>query len=1468
MGLSLPDRFNPVRRLGKGGGGEVWEILDRYDGQTYALKLLAADATADEREALVREAVALSALEGLGLPAIVGFGRLPEDGRSFMIRELVAGRGLDQLIDSGELSAAVAALAAAATQLVILHRSGLFHGDLKPANIVVGEDGRTTLVDLGLSAPWREGGTHPAGLTPRYAAPELFSGAPLTAQGEVYSLGATLQELVLAEGTAEFDRVRPALAAVAKQATAAAPEARHPSAEEFASALRNAAGLRLAEPSGLGQWPVVGLEGPSRALARAVSQLGAGEVLEVRGPEGAGKTLLLRRLAWTLGAEGVRVAWLDEHALRNPEAAEREVQALAHDPSALILLDPSEAEAQFCESLLDRFGGHKAAWVRTTRVPLGEDQAFELPPLEQKAARELLRRSVPSLSERALDRIVTRTEARPGPLRKVVEAIAGRPIVSDADVDAALSGDARVAQAEGESPAELLDRGRIAEAAQLLAQRPLTKSAADRIVRARLALAQGDARTAIELLPEELRPRGVERDLLGPWQVVRGRALIGVGDYAAALAVLDIAQRAEDSHGLEAAIFSGLALGFLGRDAEAVKRLQDAASLAEQTHATRLEALAHVSLGLVLQRKDQLSGARDAYQKAIDAAQRADDASTLATSQLNLAGLLEVEGDLAGAITLFEAAVDMGRRAGRKSTVRQALLNLTSLDLQLGRVSGARERASTLQEEGSGLSANERAQLLGLLAEIAARSGEVKQAGELFESSAEAYRKLERRVDAAEARLEGVIVRAKVAGAQTAPLREQLRQAEKELEDSSAHRALLELARAHLARAEGAQDLARKNAERAAHLAEAGGQQSVAWRALALSADLATQRGDAHAAARARDSACKVLERTAARLPRDLRDVYWSDERRRALKSTTSTPPIVPAENHRVPLGAVENAALGLAATEHQEPPRTAEARAMLDERLAQILAINADLVGEYDLERLAQHVISHAVRLTRAERGLVVVTRAEGGLDVFARASERGDVERVEFSRSVAEKVIESGEPWVTASALEDARMRGFQSVHRLALQSLACVPIKTASSGVLGALYLEAKGAAGAALQSEVPLLRAFANQVAIGLQNTRLHAEIRQRAAELTSANARLAEAQARLKELLGARTQKLRETREELRKTRDALYGHLGYGGMVGTSQSMRQIYSLIDRVKELDVPVLITGESGTGKEIAARAIHEASARKAGKFVAVNCGAIPENLLESELFGATKGAYTGADRERKGLFREAEGGTILLDEIGEMPLKMQAGLLRVLQERKVRPVGGNDELPVDVRVLVATNRDLSRMVEQGRFREDLFYRIQVVELRLPSLRERREDIPQLVDHFLGRFAATYRRERKGITRDALRKLVDFSWPGNVRQLEHVLVNAWVMSDADELEAADIDLPAPSRPASLLVSRPESTSGDVSAARPPRNEASRHRRDERTSILEALERTGWNRVKAAEILAMPRRTFYRRLKQYGIQ
>jgi serine/threonine-protein kinase PknK len=1474
----LPSRYEPLRRLGQGGGGEVWSVRDRFTRREYALKLLATEAGPPELAALVREAVALSGLEGLGVPRVLRFGRLPHDQRPFMLRELVEGQSLEDLVQAGApLETLLSALARAADQLTLVHRAGFLHGDVKPGNVIVEPGGAATFVDLGLAAPWRDGGTPAEGLTPRYAAPELFEGRPLTVRAEVYALGVTLTEMIEVTSAAETaPLVARELGTVVQRATATRAEERYPSVDEFAIAVRRAAGL-LPVPQATDQsalWPIVGIDSTSAQLVEAALALERGEVLRVSGPPLSGRSALLRRLAWSLGAAGTLFAYVDDASA--PAALTAELEGHARLDGVVVLVDDADALDRDSVERLDaaRLAGARLVLVGGTRFE--QAKRFEVPALDERAALELVRRAVPSLTETLLRRVVELGGGRPGELRRLVRLIATDAVASAEDIERRLGASAdRAAVPDDalERAVYFLNRGRFidAKATLELLQRDARVPVA--VARARLELGLGNAAQA-------LRELSAVSDRLGEASdedrrrhgVYLGRAHVGTGNYTEALAALEPLSALADAVGTEALAYGSLALSLLGRHDDAVSRLEEACARAEKLGSARLEALAFSCLGLSLQRADRGEPARAAYQRAVQAAERASDAGTLATVQLNLAGLLKIQGDIAGALELFEAAVDMGRRSGRRATARQALLNLANTDLYLGRLARARQSLEALEEQSRELPPAMCAQLLGLRAELFAKQGQLDRAVELFDRRAEADEALSHCVDAAEAWLEAVLTASRAPTHDLAGLRKRVSRAQAALKDAPAHKALLLLASARVAELAGDEAAARSGFDAAIQAARETGQKEWVWRALEARAALEELGGQPLLARRDREEALAVLEDIGARLPRDLREVYWNDARRRQLRASvpgavaTATTELVPWAPSK-PLGSMRAtttlSGIGSATSQLVTP---------LEHKLARILEVNSELAREIDLGKLTARITDHAVDLARAERGFVLLRDSDGALAIHTSRSRGADESHAEFSRSIAEEVIETREPIVAVNARADARVGAYASVHQMMLESVACVPILAPSGTAIGALYVETRLRRGSHFERELPTLAAFADQVAIALESARLIRENHERAEALSVANAGLEEARARLEEALGDRTEQLRRTRRRLRDARETLYGHFGYHGLVGTSAAMRRVYALIDRLKDTNVPVLITGESGTGKEMVARAIHASSPRSSAKFLGVNCGAIPENLLESELFGHVKGAFTGADRDRKGLFRECDGGSILLDEIGETPKKMQATLLRVLQEKSVRPVGGTSEQAVDVRVVFATNRDLAELVKVGDFREDLFYRIHVVEVHLPALRERLDDIPQLVDHFFGIFAARYKREKGVLSRDALRRLSEYDWPGNVRQLENVLLNAWVMSEDPELLAEDIELPdswvaRPSAPPRGEVTHPR---GEIGTSQPAQRKGtvSEHRRDERERILDALRSCNWNRVKAAEISGIPRRTFYRRLREYGIQ
>ncbi len=339
---------------------------------------------------------------------------------------------------------------------------------------------------------------------------------------------------------------------------------------------------------------------------------------------------------------------------------------------------------------------------------------------------------------------------------------------------------------------------------------------------------------------------------------------------------------------------------------------------------------------------------------------------------------------------------------------------------------------------------------------------------------------------------------------------------------------------------------------------------------------------------------------------------------------------------------------------------------------------------------------------------------------------------------------------------------------------------------------------------------------------------------------------------------------RQILAENRQLKAQIMEKYDFSNFIGRSTPMVRVFEVIAKVAETSSTVLISGESGTGKELAARSIHYNSPRKDRPFVAVNCGAIPANLLESEFFGYVKGAFSGADRPKKGLFEEADGGTLFLDEVSELPLDMQVKLLRALQEEEIRRLGESSSRKVDLRVIAATNRNLQEEVAAGRFREDLFYRLNVIALRLPPLRDRSDDIPLLARHFVDKTVKRQGLTAKKISQEAVRALVQHPWPGNVRQLGNVIEQAAVMSEGASITLADLPfgLPREVPPDGLSVVIPDDRLDLKSALKEVVEQT------ERTIIQRTLDRTGQNRTRAAEILGISRRALITKIQAYGLE
>ncbi|HEY6909973.1 MAG TPA: sigma 54-interacting transcriptional regulator [Myxococcales bacterium] len=484
-----------------------------------------------------------------------------------------------------------------------------------------------------------------------------------------------------------------------------------------------------------------------------------------------------------------------------------------------------------------------------------------------------------------------------------------------------------------------------------------------------------------------------------------------------------------------------------------------------------------------------------------------------------------------------------------------------------------------------------------------------------------------------------------------------------------------------------------------------------------------------------------------------------------------------------------------------------ADPAALATSRLAEFAR---QLAHEPGLDSALTRLLDALIEVVRADKGFVL-QMVDGAPHIlkarnFQRENVAGAVERL--SDTIVKRVLETREPLRIEDALHDAHFNASESVVNLKLSSVLCLPL-VARGELLGAIYLGNDKLANLFSERELEVAASFCSTAALLLE--------------------------------LGRQLDELRADKKALQERIE----EQAYGDVIGACDPMRDVFRKIDKVAGTDISVLVTGETGTGKELVAREIHRRSPRRNAPFVAINCGAIPENLLESELFGHARGAFTGAVSARPGRFQAASGGTLFLDEIGEMPLPLQVKLLRALQERAVTRVGENKPEPVDIRIVAATNRDLDEELKAGRFREDLFYRINVVHLHLPPLRERGEDAVMLAKWFLGRAIRELGSKVKGFSPQALIAIKRFRWPGNIRQLENRIKKAVVLAEKPLLSPDDLEL------------RPEQLEPILPLA---------HARDEwqKRYINEVLERNAGNRTKTAKDLGVDPRTIFRHLER----
>jgi serine/threonine-protein kinase PknK len=946
---------------------------------------------------------------------------------------------------------------------------------------------------------------------------------------------------------------------------------------------------------------------------------------------------------------------------------------------------------------------------------------------------------------------------------------------------------------------------------------------------------RGDPEGARTILEEALRQLGEDRREVPLLRARLARLLVSLGRYPEAFAVAQPILEERTGAGIAAREVAVLALVYAGDISEARTHWARLAAEIQGTVDRSQKARVAALEGLLEQMAGRPVLAADAYRQAVADYDLERDLHGAAAATFNLGCTLAELGNFTGAIVALEGAIrDLGR-LGAVADHALAVFNVGELFVQLGDVAAANRAATRLQAEAraSHLDAFEGYAWL-LLGNLRRREQRAHESLSSFGSALDVFARLGMRTAATLARFgqaEALAMLSDVAGAHSILRDIEIERGRDKPGDTRAMDPESEQFVVTRARVVLGDSTAQKvdwialaeTLLRTAKDAAALGRRPMAWRMASLAFQLFSRAQDprAHAALEsARATLMEVKMNTPAK--------YW---------------PGLDSDN--------EARVLEMRPADGRGDAELVQRAAVLEGRLRRLLRINKRLNSDLRLSRVLETIIDTVIELTDAERGFLLLKDGHGELVVkVARNIDQTSLEgpNSSLSRSIAKQAADSGEPVVTVDAAGDSRFSELLSVSDLHLRSVLAVPLAV-KGNVVGTLYVDHRLRKGVFGEDEIAMVLDFAEQGAIAIENARMLSELRRREQQVQSLNRRL-ERELKVQEAT------LSDVRCELKASRQVAALRYDYRQIVGQSTGMLDLFRLLDRVTDTNLPVVIEGESGTGKELVARAIHFHGPRKDKAFVSENCAAIPETLLESALFGHARGSFTGAERETRGLFSIANGGTLFLDEVAEMSPAMQGKLLRVLQEGEFHRVGSERAEKVDVRILVATNKNLSQMVEDGKFRKDLFYRLTVVRLHLPPLRERREDIPLLVSHFLAK-AAQSGAGPKPVDPPAMARLVGYAWPGNVRELENEIARAAVFSGAT-ITVADLSPHVQSGldPSEVVRDEPDSL-----------RLRQRVERLERQLIREALGKSQGNQTKASALLGLSRFGLQKKLRRYSL-
>ena len=1458
--LTLPQQPERLQQLGP----HVWTA--RWPGQLEAT-LIAKEARQDDAQALEREWQALRQVPTDRLPRPLRLDRDTQGRAHTLWLHLRAGTTLEQHALQNPLRTAREALQA----LKALHSTGLVHGDLHPGNLLVDTHGQLTLLDLGLASPL--GQLAPGAGHPQFAAPQRLLGLPVDPRDDLFSLAMSLwhalnwsppwpdypavlphpeQQPKIQQVSAQFQPLqlfllkclspqrehRPLDAERAERALLDLAE-RDPEREkqelieDLRALLDRPLQLQATLPPLTGtlrlpdDLPGLTLDLPADALhvhPRDLPQLPA--LPTVFAGLGDRKGALARQ--W-------QKAWLELRARLPAEMLLVVHETAQLDPSAQLGLDLALED------------DHLAPVVVLERE---NPRTWQPPPLEIHHLGVLLRQAS---GGRTWDLALVRAIAQAAGHRHArVWQLAATLLQSEA---VALGHD-RVELVPGMAlpqlaPAEVPPAVNVENLLQAARQNPL--NAPELVLQ---ALHHG---AELSQVPPELRLRPELRLAIAHFHFQRGEY------QACRLEAQSVQSDPSPAIRAEAHLWQAFAATWQG-DREAARTAAEAGEaenqpqfsgyfaylralsayyagqlnqsdegfaqiLADFATDSVLQAAAAGGRGLVAQRAGNLTDARKWYENSRQVAEENGDRLRALNMGMNVATLDHEQGDLGRALAGYNRVVTAARRLGNSGALTRALGNRGNLLSQLG--DDARARLD-LDEALAGYRQQENPYLAGntacVLAEIARRAGQWPEAAVHLAAAEQQLGLSNSPLELLEVQLEkGELLRISAQPEQAAQIARDVRtQAElhaaTELQARATWLQTRLLLDKHQVTPEVLERLASQLLEATKQIPPGKPLLRVAMeadRALALAL-----HGQLVPARELAQDMLRLLETIATSLPRENALQFQASANWQPARSLFRVLARLPERTSPQPMA-------GLPA-------------------LGSILSINRRMGAERELQPLLEIVMDSAVLLTGAERGFLLLFHDDELRVMVARNLDRENLKKAahKLSWGIAGQVFADGERILTTDALQDDRFRTQASVHHGSLRSILCVPMAWQGQPI-GALYVDNRFTAGAFSSEHAGVLEALADQAAIAVEHARV-VEAQKKAQQNLEESRRQVQALAeQLQNRLDQTEHALDDARAELVAQRLDVQRRSDYGQIRGESPLLQRLFALMDRVRDHDFPVLVVGESGTGKELVARALHFTGRRQKSPFLAINCAALPSNLLESELFGHVRGAFTGAIADRKGLFEAADGGTLFLDEIGEMPLEMQPKLLRVLQTGELQRVGATQTRKVNVRVVAATHRNLPEMAENGQFRPDLLFRLRVVELTVPPLRQRTEDIALLAEYFLSENRKSGIGQVERLTPGALRRLREFSWPGNVRQLETVLKSASLFASRDVLDVPDLE--------GLLGRERQS---ETHATGPWWREAPLED-IVRRAVRERVQSLGGNKRKAAESLGIDRTTLYARLK-----